>query len=67
MTCASLAVSVFTLDDSGLLTHHLDLAAGFLRGPLRLLRAPTPAARESITPTTVRLAFLRIHPLRLRA
>ena len=39
MTCASLAVSVFTLDDSGLLTHHLDLAAGQL---LALLPYPVP-------------------------
>ena len=39
----------------------------YLRGLLLLLRVPTPTACESITPTNVRLAFLRIHPLRLRA
>ena len=39
----------------------------YLRGLLLLLRVPTPTARESITPTNVRLAFLRIHPLRLLA
>ena len=50
MTCASLAVSVFTLDDSGLLTSLiisiLQQASSllYLRGLrlLRLLRVPTP-------------------------
>ena len=68
MTCASLAVSVFTLDDSGLLTSLiisiLQQAGSLLdlRG-LRLLRL---LRLGSITPTHVRLAFLRIHPLQLR-